>query len=72
MEGLRKHGLVHCSQMANFRVEDVTDVCKMGDTVFVKVCLPDSLPSAFPSVTRAHGCRCLPKFVLFLGHAKNF
>lgn len=37
MEGFRKHGLVHCSQMANYRVEDVTDVCRMGDVVHVKV-----------------------------------
>ncbi|CAM9749214.1 unnamed protein product, partial [Hapterophycus canaliculatus] len=37
LEGYRKHGLVHCSQMASYRVEDVTDVCKEGDTVFVKV-----------------------------------
>lgn len=37
MGGFRKHGLVHCSQMANFRVEDVTDVCKVGDAVYVKV-----------------------------------
>lgn len=37
LDGYRKHGLVHCSQMASYRVEDVTDVCKTGDTVFVKV-----------------------------------
>ncbi|CAM9722392.1 unnamed protein product [Pylaiella littoralis] len=37
LDGYRKHGLVHCSQMASYRVEDVTDICKAGDTVFVKV-----------------------------------
>ncbi|CAM9950864.1 unnamed protein product, partial [Scytosiphon promiscuus] len=37
LENFRKHGLVHCSQMASYRVEDVTDICKAGDTVFVKV-----------------------------------
>ncbi|CAM9631682.1 unnamed protein product, partial [Ascophyllum nodosum] len=37
LDGYRKHGLVHCSQMASYRVEDVTDVCKVGDHVFVKV-----------------------------------
>lgn len=38
LDGYRKHGLVHCSQMASYRVEDVTDICKEGDTVYVKVC----------------------------------
>eukprot|EP00752_Nemacystus_decipiens_P010438 g9300.t1 len=37
LDGYRKHGLVHCSQMASYRVEDVTDICKEGDTVYVKV-----------------------------------
>ncbi|CAN0052900.1 unnamed protein product, partial [Ectocarpus sp. 4 AP-2014] len=37
LDGYRKHGLVHCSQMASYRVEDVTDVCKVGDTVYAKV-----------------------------------
>ena len=37
LDGYRKHGLVHCSQMAAYRVEDVTDVCKVGDQVFAKV-----------------------------------
>lgn len=37
LDGYRKHGLVHCSQMASYRVEDVTDVCRVGDKVYVKV-----------------------------------
>lgn len=38
LDGYRKHGLVHCSRMAAYRVEDVTDICKVGDRVYVKVC----------------------------------
>lgn len=37
LDGYRKNGLVHCSQMAPYRVEDVSDVCRLGDTVWVKV-----------------------------------
>jgi len=31
-----KDGLVHISQLADFRVKSVEDVCKMGDTMWVK------------------------------------
>lgn len=37
LDGYSKDGLVHLSQMASFRVEDPTDVCKEGDAVYVKV-----------------------------------
>ncbi|CAN0313799.1 unnamed protein product, partial [Discosporangium mesarthrocarpum] len=37
MDGYRKHCLLHSSQLAAFKVEDVTDVCNVGDPVFVKV-----------------------------------
>jgi polyribonucleotide nucleotidyltransferase len=39
-----KEGLVHISEMANFRVKTVEDICKMGDLMWVK-CInvdPDS------------------------------
>jgi len=32
-----KDGLVHVSELADFRVGSVTDICKEGDTMFVKV-----------------------------------
>jgi polyribonucleotide nucleotidyltransferase len=32
-----KDGLVHISELADFRVGSVTDICKEGDTMFVKV-----------------------------------
>jgi len=35
--GYRKQGLVHVSHMADFRVENVDDVCNIGDEVWVKV-----------------------------------
>ncbi len=31
-----KEGLVHISEMANFRVREVGDICKIGDTMVVK------------------------------------
>ncbi|HEY8240784.1 MAG TPA: polyribonucleotide nucleotidyltransferase, partial [Kiritimatiellia bacterium] len=31
-----KEGLVHISEMANFRVKAVSDICKMGDVMWVK------------------------------------
>ncbi len=31
-----KEGLVHISEMANFRVRDVEDICKIGDSMWVK------------------------------------
>ena len=31
-----KEGLVHISELADFRVESVGDICKMGDTMWVK------------------------------------
>jgi len=37
MEGFSKHGLVHVSQMADFRVEDPNTVVNKGDQVWVKV-----------------------------------
>ncbi|MBD3343441.1 MAG: S1 RNA-binding domain-containing protein, partial [Chitinivibrionales bacterium] len=32
-----KEGLVHISEMENHRVEKVTDICKVGDPMKVKV-----------------------------------
>jgi len=37
MEGYRRQGLVHISQMCDFRVEDIDDVVAVGDKVWVKV-----------------------------------
>ncbi|CAN0016010.1 unnamed protein product, partial [Choristocarpus tenellus] len=37
MDGYHKNGLVHLSQMAPYRVEAVSDVCNVGDFVYVKV-----------------------------------
>ena len=31
-----KEGLVHISEMADFRVRQVEDICKLGDTMWVK------------------------------------
>ena len=31
-----KEGLVHISEMANFRVRAVEDICKVGDPMWVK------------------------------------
>eukprot|EP00051_Salpingoeca_urceolata_P011179 m.138084 g.138084 ORF g.138084 m.138084 type:complete len:191 (+) comp17017_c1_seq2:97-669(+) len=36
MEGIRKQGLVHVSQLSNHRVEDANSVLATGDTVYVK------------------------------------
>lgn len=40
--GFEKDGLVHISQLANSRVENVDDVVSQGDKLFVKVYCPSS------------------------------
>jgi predicted RNA-binding protein with RPS1 domain len=37
MDGYRSNGLVHISQLANFKVESVDDAVNAGDRVWVKV-----------------------------------
>ena len=37
MEGYRKNGLVHISQVCEQRIENVGDMVNVGDTVHVKV-----------------------------------
>eukprot|EP00730_Choanoeca_flexa_P016457 TRINITY_DN7775_c0_g2_i5.p1 TRINITY_DN7775_c0_g2~~TRINITY_DN7775_c0_g2_i5.p1 ORF type:complete len:260 (+),score=42.35 TRINITY_DN7775_c0_g2_i5:35-814(+) len=37
MEGFRKHGLVHISQLSKFRVNSIEEVVSEGQTIFVKV-----------------------------------
>jgi small subunit ribosomal protein S1 len=39
--GAERPGLIHISELANYRVEDVTEVVKLGDTVEVKVLAVD-------------------------------
>src|SRR5215211_1082896 len=40
--GAERPGLIHISELANYRVENVTEIVKMGDTVEVKVIGVDS------------------------------
>ena len=37
MDGYRKHGLVHVSQLADFKVDSTDDFVAVGDEVWVKV-----------------------------------
>lgn len=45
MEGFRRHGLVHISQISRERVENVGDVVSVGDRVYVKVIKIDTVGS---------------------------
>jgi len=37
MEGYQRHGLVHISQISNYRTDDINEVLSIGEAVWVKV-----------------------------------
>lgn len=45
MDGYKRHGLIHRSQLSNYKVEKVSDVLDVNDSVFVKVVSVDTVES---------------------------